>query len=139
MAANKNEIDLEVIKAELRKDIEEEIKKDVEAKLRAEAEAKTDSIPVNSEKELAKAEKTMKQILSEEEKVTIFIPDDPINDSKVATVSINGVQYAIPRGKEFLVPKSIKEVWDRSYSETLRVARRIKVQDIEKQDNIEVL
>lgn len=131
--------ELDLIKAEIRKDIEEEVRKEVEAKIKEEAETKGDSIPVNSERELAKMEKTMKQILAEEEKVSIFIPDDPINDSKVATVSVNGVQYAIPRGKEFKVPKSIKEVWERSYIETMKVNRRIKVQDVEKKDEVEVI
>lgn len=131
--------ELELLKAEIRKDIEEDIRKEVEEKIKLEAESKLDSIPINSEKELAKAEKTMKERLAEEEKVLIFVPEDATGETQVVTVAINGVQYAIPRGKEFLVPKPIKEVWDRSYSETIKATRRIKVQDVEKQDNVEII
>lgn len=130
--------ELELLKEEIRKDIEADVRKEVEAKVRAEAELKADSIPDNSERELAKIEKSMKEQLLAQEKVMIFVPEDATGETQVVTVTVNGVQFAIPRGKEFLVPKAIKEVWDRSYAETIRVNRRIKVQDVENNQGIEI-
>lgn len=70
------------------------------------------------EREFKKAEKTMKDILAKEKKVTIFIPENPINPNEVVPVSLNGVTYAIPVGQDFVVPESIYNVWKYSYEET---------------------
>lgn len=88
------------------------------------------------EKEIEKAEVTMKAILAAEKKVPIFIPDDPLNPDDVVPVGINGVIYAIPRGQQFEVPESIYKVWKYSYDETTKANKRIKV---EKNKEIQVL
>lgn len=79
-----------------------------------------------SEKALAKAEKSMRQILDEQPKVKMIIPEDPNNPDDVVPVGINGVIYAIPRGVEVEVPKSVYDVWKYSYDQTAAVNRRIR-------------
>lgn len=87
------------------------------------------------EREFKKAEKTMKDILAKEKKVTIFIPENPINPNEVVPVSLNGVTYAIPVGQEFEVPESIYKVWKYSYDET-RKANAKMAQVLNKEINI---
>ncbi|MGL5351973.1 MAG: hypothetical protein ACRDA5_01460 [Clostridium sp.] len=112
-------------------DIKAKMRAEIEAEVRAEMEDKKDGVPVtNNESDLAKFERNTKQILDAEEKVMIFIPEDIVNNNPVATVSINGVTYAIPRGVELLVPKSIKAIWDESYSKTMAINRRIKIEQV---------
>lgn len=87
-----------------------------------------------TEREMAKAEKTMKQILESEEKVPLLIPVDKLNPNDVVPVGINGVIYAIPTGKEFMVPKSIAAVWRSSYTETIKAdekASRLMTKELE--------
>lgn len=79
-----------------------------------------------TERELAQAEKTMRQILDEQPKVKMIIPEDPNNPDDVVPVGVNGVIYAIPRGIEVEVPKSVYEVWKYSYDQTVAVNRRIR-------------
>lgn len=88
------------------------------------------------EKEIAKQELTVKQLLDAEKKVPIFIPEDPLNPDDVVPVGINGVIYAIPRGAQFEVPESIYKVWKYSYDETVKANKKIKV---EKNKDIQVI
>lgn len=80
------------------------------------------------EKDFAKQEKSMKQILNAEKKVKIFIPENPNNPNEVVPVSLNGVTYAIPVGQEFDVPESIYRVWKYSYDKTREA--NIKMQQL---------
>lgn len=88
------------------------------------------------EKEIEKEERTMKQRLAAEPKRTIFIPEDPLNPNDVVPVGVNGVIYAIPRGKEFEVPKSIYETWMYSYKKTLDAQRKIDVRSLNQEIQI---
>lgn len=118
--ANKQELNLEEIKAQLKAELQEEMAADQKA--REEAAAKEEA---RLEKELAKKEKTMKAILEAEPKKTIHIPENPMNPNEVVPVGVNGVIYAIPVGQDFEVPKSIYDVWKYSYENTKKANKRM--------------
>lgn len=98
----------------------------------------TENLERSLEREFKKEEQSVKQILDSEEKVRILIPEDPLNPGDVVPVGVNGVIYAIPRGKEFLVPKSIYDTWSYSYQKTLIANSKIKVAALEEKE-IEIL
>ncbi|MDQ6418676.1 hypothetical protein RB620_04415 [Paenibacillus sp. LHD-117] len=82
-----------------------------------------------SNKKLTSEQKSTLKRLQERPKKTIFIPEDPLNpDDLVVPISVNGVTYSIPRGKEFEVPDVIADIWAESYSKTAAANRKIKVQ-----------
>lgn len=99
-------------------------------KKEAEEVVKTPEEIAMSEKTLeaqAKAEeKTLKQQLKERPKKLIFIPEDPINPDDLATVTWNGITYAIPRGEQHEVPDVIADIWTESYKATQEVNKRIR-------------
>ncbi|AIW03642.1 hypothetical protein CPT_Pascal7 [Bacillus phage Pascal] len=75
----------------------------------------------------AKAEeKTLKQQLDAMPKKAIHIPEDPVNPDNVASVTWNGITYAIPRGQDFEVPYVIADIWRESYRKTQEVNLRIR-------------
>jgi hypothetical protein len=80
------------------------------------------------ERKIAKEEQSFKEKLAKEKKVSIHIPDDPLNPDDVVPVGLNGVIFAIPRGQTFEVPESIYKVWKYSYDETVKANRKIKVE-----------
>lgn len=89
---------------------------------------------VMTEKQMAKEELSIKEKLANEPKVPILIPYDELNPDDVVPIGLNGVIYAIPRGKEFMVPESIAKVWRNSYVETIKAnekAKRIMDKEIE--------
>jgi len=79
-----------------------------------------------SEKDLQKEELSVKAQLDACDKVPIMIPYDPMNPDDVVPIGLNGVIYAIPRGKEFMVPKPIYEIWKNSYMETVKANEKAK-------------
>lgn len=79
-----------------------------------------------NEKELNNEVLNMKEILANEPKVSIIIPEDPLNPDDVVPIGINGVTYAVPRGQMFEVPKSVAEVWKNSYENTQKANQRIR-------------
>lgn len=69
--------------------------------------------------------------LKAQEHVPILIPRDPLNPKdKVAIVGVNGVVYAIPRGKQFSVPAAIAKVWHKSYEKTQAAYERIRISEM---------
>lgn len=92
----------------------------------------TDNVP-ESEKagsnELTKGQKSTLKRLQDMPKRRILIPFDPLNPSDVVVpIAVNGVTYAIPRGKAFDVPEVIADIWEESYQKTQAAQQRIKVQ-----------
>ncbi|MFS0837266.1 hypothetical protein [Paenibacillus sp. 1P03SA] len=80
----------------------------------------------NLEAQIAREEKTLKQLLDERPKVSIEIPEDPNNPDDVVPVGWNGIIYAIPRGKKFEVPDVIYDIWRESHENTKQVNKRIQ-------------
>jgi hypothetical protein len=80
----------------------------------------------NLEAQIKKEEKTLRQQLESFPKVPIEIPEDPNNPDDVVPVGWNGIIYAIPRGKQFEVPKPIYDIWKYSYEKTKEVNKRIR-------------
>lgn len=78
------------------------------------------------ERKIAAAEKSFKKQLDGMKKVTLTIPEDPLNPDDVVPVGWNGVIYAIPRGVEVEVPKVIADIWRESYQKTQEVNKRIR-------------
>ena len=50
----------------------------------------------------------------EEERVEVHIPKGYANDDPNMFVSVNGVNYLLPRGKKSMVPPHVKEEIERS-------------------------
>ena len=76
---------------------------------------------------LTEDQKSFLEVLKARPKKKILIPEDPNNPDDVVPVGINGVIYAIPRGREFEVPDVIYDVWKESYDRTMAAQRRIRV------------
>lgn len=55
-----------------------------------------------------------KKITAEEEREEVFIPRGTANDDPNLFVSVNGVNYLLPRGKCSMVPKFVAEEIRRS-------------------------
>lgn len=79
-----------------------------------------------TEAELTKEIKNFKEYLDKQPKVSIMIPEDPLNPDDVVPIGINGVIYAIPRGQMFEVPKPIADIWNNSYKETQKANQKIR-------------
>lgn len=60
-----------------------------------------------------------------EERVEVFIPRGAANDDPNLFVSVNGVNYLLPRGKKSLVPAHIAEEIERSKKAQDRVDENI--------------
>lgn len=78
-----------------------------------------------NEAALAAADKTMKQMLLEQPKRKIMIPEDPLNTNEPVPVCVNGVIFAVPRGIAVDVPESVAEVWEYSYEQTRKANRQL--------------
>ena len=61
-----------------------------------------------------------------EERVEVFIPRGSANDDPNLLVSVNGVNYLLPRGKKSLVPPHIAEEIERSKKAQDRVDENIE-------------
>lgn len=82
-----------------------------------------------SPNELTREQKSTLKVLQGMPKRRILIPFDPLNPTDVVVpIGINGVTYAIPRGKAFDVPEPIADIWEESYAKTQAANQRIKVQ-----------
>jgi predicted GTPase len=125
--ANKN-IQMEntvVNEEELRAKIEAEVRAKIEEERKTE-ETKTSEKEKSMEKIIEKQEKTLRQQLESFPKVPIVIPEDESNPDDVVPVGWNGIIYAIPRGKQFMVPKPIYDIWKESHTKTQAVNKRIR-------------
>lgn len=49
-----------------------------------------------------------------EERVELYIPKGQVNDDPNFFISVNGVNYVLPRGKKSMVPPHIKAEYERS-------------------------
>ena len=61
-----------------------------------------------------------------EERVEVFIPRGNANDDPNFFVSVNGVNYLLPRGKKSLVPPHIAEEIERSKKAQERMDENIE-------------
>ncbi len=52
--------------------------------------------------------------MKEDNRVSVFIPRGLSNEDPNLFVSVNGVNYLLPRGKESLVPRYVAEELERS-------------------------
>ena len=52
--------------------------------------------------------------MAESKRVSVFIPRGASNEDPNLFVSINGVNYLLPRGKESLVPECVARVIDQA-------------------------
>lgn len=80
----------------------------------------------NLEAEIKNHEKTLIQQLKDMKKVPLEIPEDPNNPGDVVPIGWNGIIYSVPRGKEFMVPYVIRDIWKESYQKTKEVNKRIE-------------
>jgi hypothetical protein len=110
------------LRAQIARELKEEIKKEV----LAEMEEEISESEKNLEAQIAAQDKTLKQQLDNMPKVSIEIPEDPNNPDDVVPVGWNGIIYAIPRGRQFEVPKAIYEIWKESHEKTKAVNKRIR-------------
>ena len=60
------------------------------------------------------------------EKVEVFIPRGAANDDPNYFVSVNGVNYLLPRGKKSLVPKAIADEINRSFAAQEALDKRME-------------
>jgi seryl-tRNA synthetase len=112
--------------AKLRAQIAQELKEEIKKELLAEKEEELNDSAKNLEAQIAAQEKTLKQQLAKMPKVAIEIPEDPNNPDDVVPVGWNGIIYAIPRGRQFEVPKAIYDIWKESHEKTKAVNKRIR-------------
>jgi hypothetical protein len=54
------------------------------------------------------------EVTQSEERVEVFIPKGYANDEPNLFVSVNGVNYLLPKGKKSLVPKYVADEIERS-------------------------
>ena len=54
------------------------------------------------------------EVSAEEERVEVYIPKGYVNEEPNLFVSVNGVNYLLPRGKKSMVPPHIKDEIERS-------------------------
>lgn len=60
-----------------------------------------------------------------EERVELFIPKGQVNDDPNFFISVNGVNYLLPRGKKSMVPPHIKAEYERSVKAQERMDENI--------------
>lgn len=80
----------------------------------------------NKEKEQAAVEANMPEAAAPvDEKVDIFVPRGYANDEPNLLISVNGVNYLLPKGKTSKVPKHIAEEFHRSQKAQTKLDERI--------------
>lgn len=127
-----NEVNLDVLKAELEAKIRAEFAAEAKKKEEKEELAKAELLEKlknnerNLEAQIAKEEISLKKVLEAMPKVSIEIPEDPNNPDDIVPVGWNGIIYAIPRGQQFEVPVAIYEIWRESHKKTQEVNKRIR-------------
>lgn len=52
--------------------------------------------------------------MAKEERVEIYVPRGAQNDDPNQFISVNGVNYLLPKGKKSTVPKEVAEEYNRS-------------------------
>lgn len=109
---------------------EDQVKtEDIEPKVIPEDQDQNDTPTADekaSERKIAKQENALKAQLKKRKKVSLTIPEDPLNPDDVVPVGWNGIIYAIPRGIEVEVPDVIADIWRESYQKTQEVNKRIR-------------
>lgn len=60
-----------------------------------------------------------------EEMVEIFIPKDTLNPTNAEWLSINGQEIWLAKGKKSFVPKSVAELWQRSYQRAIEAQEQM--------------
>jgi hypothetical protein len=68
---------------------------------------------------------SMKDRIMAQPRVKLFIPKDKLNPAGHRWVCVNGVEFYLAVGKEIEVPRCVAEVWNSSFSETLKAEERI--------------
>lgn len=80
-----------------------------------------DRMKSDAEKKYEADEKAMEQVraanAAAEEEVELFISEGSLRSNKTAEVSINGVQYLVPKGQLVRVPRKVKEVIDNAIAQ----------------------
>ncbi len=67
-----------------------------------------------------------KPIEKDADRVEVFIPRGPANDDPNFFVSVNGVNYLLPRGQKSKVPKAVAEEVRRSFAAQEALDRRME-------------
>ena len=67
-----------------------------------------------------------KPIVKDVDRVEVFIPRGPANDDPNFFVSVNGVNYLLPRGQKSKVPKAVAEEVRRSFAAQEALDRRME-------------
>ena len=83
------------------------------------AEAKT------AETKTAEAKTAETKTATKEKREKIFIPKGYVNDEPNLFVSVNGVNYLLPKGKESEVPKHVADEIRRSWKAQAAMDQRI--------------
>lgn len=63
---------------------------------------------------------------AKDERVEVFIPRGQANDDPNFFVSVNGINYLLPKGKKSLVPKWVAEEIRRSFEAQEALDRKIE-------------
>ena len=70
--------------------------------------------------------KAQKPVFPTEDKVEITVPRGPANDDPNLFISVNGVNYLIPRGKTSRVPMAVAQEYYRSVAAQDAMDRRMQ-------------
>jgi len=62
--------------------------------------------------------------MEKEKRVKLYIPRCPSNEDPNLFISVNGVNYLLPKGKESLVPAQVAAEYHRSVKAQERMDRR---------------
>lgn len=72
------------------------------------------------------AAKAQKPTATNEDKVEITVPRGPANDDPNLFISVNGVNYLLPRGKTSRVPLAVAQEYARSVAAQDALDRRMQ-------------
>ena len=108
----------EALKAEL-----EALK--AQAEKAAAAKAKLEALKAQAEKAAAAKAKLEAPNVPDNERVEIYVPKGNANDEHNLLISVNGVNYLLPRGKKSLVPSWVAAELHRAAQAQERLDRRI--------------
>ena len=87
--------------------------------------AELEALKAQAEKDAALKAETEVSAAPEEERVEIFVPKGYANDEPNLMISVNGVNYLLPKGKSSKVPKHIAEEFYRAQKAQEALDKRV--------------
>lgn len=68
---------------------------------------------------------SMKERIMSDKKVTIFIPEDQVNNTNYIELFLNGVQFIYAREKEYEMPKCLADIYNYSMRENAKARKKM--------------